>query len=203
MGFTLFASKGITMSGVMRVGDQTIGTDKLEHMFGQGFNYFTKNYLKGKGEIKAVKGGIFGEKFFLGGNKIGNGVFSYGDLGANFNGMRFWNHVLQKRDDVLGVDHNIGPYIACENNKWVQVKELDFTDYIDDSMDESINCAKFPTEKTAQRFKDRLTKMGMVCPMDTGRRDAMVVKYRQMAKWIINTDGPGKLKYTGEFKNKK
>lgn len=203
MGFTIFAKKGITMSGVMRIGDQTIGTDKLEHMFGQGFNYFTKNYLDQKGEIKAVKKGIIGEKFFLGGNKIGNGVFSYGDLGANFNGMRMWNHMLQLRDDVLGADHNIGPYIACQNDQWAQVKEIDFRNYVDDSMDEAINCSKFPTQKTADKFKARLEKMGTTCPVDQRRLDDMVVKYRQMAKWMINTDGIGKVKYTGEFKNKK
>lgn len=203
MGFSLFSKKGLTMSGVMRVGDQTIGTDKLEHMFGQGFNYFKKNYLKNKGEVSAVKKGIFGEKFLLGGNKIGNGVFSYGDLGANFNGMRMWNHMLQLRDDVLGADRNIGPYIACENDQWVQVKQIDFADYIDDSMDEAINCAKFPTQKTADKFADRLRIMGMSCPMDQRKVDDLVVKYRQMSKWIINTDGVAKVKYTGEFKNKK
>ncbi len=202
MGFKLFAKTGLTMTGVIKIGEQEIGTDKLEHMFGQGFAYFEKNYLKEKGEVKAIKRGIFGEKFLLGGNIIGNGVFSYGDLGANFNGMRLWNHMLQKRDDVLGADHNIGPYIACKDNKWEQVKEIDFKDYIDDSMDEGINCAKFPSERTAEKFKERLRLKGTACPVDQRRLDDVHAKYGAMAKWIINMDGVGKVKYFGEFKDK-
>lgn len=203
LGFTLIASKGVTMSGVIRIGDEHIGTDKFEHMFGQGFKYFKKNYLKEKGPIKAVKRGIFGEKFLLGGQKIGNGVFSYGDLGANFNGMRFWNHMLQLRDDVLGADHNIGPYISCSNNKWVKSKDLDFRNYIDDSMNESINCSKFPSDNTLKKFKNRLKIMGVTCPLDQQRLDDVYAKYGDMAKWIINPDGPGEVKYFREFKDKK
>jgi hypothetical protein len=195
-----FLSKS-TMSGVMRVGEQTIGTDKLEHMFGQGFQYFKRNYLSGKGEIKAVKNGIAKEKIYLGGSKLGNGVFSYGDLSANFNGMRMWNHMLQLHDDVLGKDHNIGPYIECVNDKWTQIKEIDFTNYIDDSMDESINCSKFPTQHTADKFEDRLRIMGLTCPVDRSRLLNMKAKYRQMSRWIINLDGPGKFKYFSEFRN--
>lgn len=202
IGFTLIAKKGITMSDVIRVGDEEIGVDKLEHMFGQGFNYFKRNYLKEKGEVAAVKKGIFGEKFILGGQKIGNGVFSYGDLSANFNGMRFWNHMLQLREDVLGADFNIGPYITCENDKWVKAKDLDFRNYLDDSMNESINCSKFPSGNTVDKFKDRLRLMGTSCPVDQKRLDDVIVKYRHMSKWIINPDGPGEVKYFREFKDK-
>lgn len=203
MGFTIFANKGITMSGVIKVGSQEIGVDKLEHMFGQGFNYFEKNYLKEKGEISAIKKGIFSEKFLLGGQKLGNGVFSYGDLSANFNGMRFWNHVLLLREDVLGNEFNIGPYIICENDKWIKQKDLDFRNYIDDSMDESINCSKFPSGRTAEKFKERLRLMGTSCPVDQQRLDDIILKYKYMAKWIINPDGTGEVKYFREFKNRK
>jgi hypothetical protein len=171
-------------------------------MFGQGFQYFKQNYLEGKGEIKAVSTGIFKEKFTLGGSKYGNGVFSYGDLSANFNGMRMWNHMLQKRDDILGADRNLGPYIECVNDQWTQVKKIDFTNYVDDSMDEAINCSKFPSQHTADKFEDRLRIMGLSCPIDQSRLQNMHAKYRQMAKWIINLDGPGKVKYFSEFKNK-
>ena len=45
MGFHFLSTKAVTMSDVMKVGDHEIGVDKLEHMFGQGFSYFKKNYL--------------------------------------------------------------------------------------------------------------------------------------------------------------
>ena len=203
MGSKVLSKKVVTMSGEIRIGDQYIGVDKLEHMWGQGYAYFINNYLKNKSDVKTVKIGAAKEKIILGGNKIGNGVLSYGDLSANFNGMRFWNHFLLKNDDVLGADNNLGPYVACINDKWIQVEEIDFKNYIDESMDESINCSKFPTEKTVGKFLYRLKKMGMTCPMDIQKRDDMIVKYRQMAKWVINEKGTGKVSYTHEFKYKK
>jgi hypothetical protein len=202
LGFTMLSSNGVTMSDIIRVGDEEVGVDKFEHMFGQGFKYFNKNYLQDKGEIDAVKQGIFREKFLLGGQKIGNGVFSYGDLSANFNGMRFWNHVLQKHNDVLGADRNLGPYVSCVNDKWVKAKEIDFRNYIDSSLNESINCSKYPSGNTLKKLKNRLKIMGVTCPMNQQKLDDVHVKYRQMAKWIINMDGPGEVKYFREFKNK-
>lgn len=202
MGLGIAKATGLTMSPVIRVGHQLIGTDKLEHMYGQGFRYFEKNYLDKKGTVAAVKKGIIGEKTFLGGNKIGNGVFSYGDLSANFNGMRFWNHMLQLRDDVLGAQHNLGPYIVCTNNQWVQVKTIDFRDYIDESMDEAINCSKFPSKKTAAKFTARLKKMNMRCPLVPEKLEALKKKYGPVAHWIINEEGTGDIRYTGEFKKR-
>lgn len=202
MGLTLIQRSGVTLSPMIRFGDEILGADKFEHFFGQGFYYFTDNYIDGKGPIKAIKKGIFKEKIILGGNKIGNGVFSFGDQSANFNGMRFWNHILQKSDDVLGTDNNLGPYIACENNKWVQVKKIDFKDYMDSSMDESINCSKFPTQKTADRFTKEVHRLGLECPIDPKKIDELVAKYGAMSKWIINKDGTGVIKYLNEFKNK-
>lgn len=202
MGLTLAKKSGLTVSPVIRFGQELVGTDKFEHMFGQGYYYFADNYLDEKGAVKATKVGVLKEKTILGGNKFGNGVFSYGDLSANFNGMRFWNHILQLREDVLGSSHNIGPYVTCENQKWVQVKKIKFEDYVDASMDEAINCSKYPAESTANRFVSEVKSIGMDCPLDPQKLEEMSAKYGPMSKWIINKDGPGAVKYFGEFKNK-
>jgi hypothetical protein len=202
LGLRFVSRSGITLAPILHIGDELIGADKFEHFFGQGFSYFTENYLNHGGMTNAIKMGIFKEKIFLGGNKLGNGVFSYGDLSANFNGMRFWNHILQNNDDVLGADHNLGPYIVCENNKWIKTKEIDFRDYIDSAMDESINCSKFPTHKTAEKFTREIQKLGMSCPLDPKKLEELSVKYGKAAKWIINREGTGVISYLGEFKNK-
>lgn len=202
LGVTFISRKGITVSPVLNFNNELIGADKFEHFFGQGFAYFTTNYLKNHGAIKAIKGGIAREKFFLGGSKIGNGIFSYGDLAANFNGMRFWNHILQKHDDILGSDHNIGPYVQCDNDQWIQVKKIDFADYIDASMDESINCSKFPSLSTVRKFKGEVKALGMTCPLEPHKLQEMIVKYGPISKWIINPVGNGVIHYFKEFKSR-
>ena len=190
------------ISALIRVGDHVIGTDKFEHMFGRGWVYFTKNYTKGKGVQSALDAGIFGEKFELGGLRVETGVFSYGDLSANFNGMRFWNHVLQNNDDVLGVEYNAGPFVACKNNQWVTAKPIDFKNYIDDAFDESINCSKFATEEGLASFTKNIEAMGDTCPMDREKLSVVTQKYGKLSKWLINQDGNGVVKLMSEFKNK-
>jgi len=174
-----------------------VGTDKFEHIFGRGFMYFKRHYLKGHSLKRVFKFGIRGEKTLFGGNKLATGVFSYADLSANFNGMRFWNHMLQLRDDVMGDNH--GPYISCVDNKFKQVKEIDFRHYIDESMDESINCSKLATKRSANKYKSRIEAMGYACPMDQATFEAMKTKYAKFAKWILNDEGIEDVSYFNEF----
>jgi len=203
MGLGFMKRSKETLAPVVKIEDSIIGIDKFEHMFGQGYFYFQDNYLQNQGTIHAVKMGALREKSILGGNKLANGVFSYGDLSANFNGMRMWNHMLQKHDDVLGVDQNLGPYITCADHKWEQVKEIDFRNYIDDSMDEATNCSKFTSQSTVKKFKNNIKERGFSgCPMDQQKLDDLIIKYGSMSKWMINEKGTGVVKYFGEFKSK-
>lgn len=203
MGLNFLKLSNISSAPILRIEDHLVGLDKFEHMFGQGYYYFKRNYLKADGEIAALKIGIFKEKTILGGNKLETGVFSYGDLSANFNGMRMWNHMLQKNDDILGLEYNLGPYIICKNNRWVNVKEIDFTNYIDDSMDEAINCSKFPSFLTAYNFTRNVKALGYICPVDQNALGQLIKKYGPFAKWIINEKGTGVINYFGEFRSKK
>lgn len=202
MGLSFMKKAKSTLASVVKINNYMVGVDKFEHMSGQGFLYFTDNYLKNKGPIIAVKKGAFREKFMLGGNKLENGVFSYGDLAANFNGMRLWNHMLQLRNDVLGESYNIGPYITCQDNHWIQTKEIDFQNYIDDSMDEAINCSKFTSKSTVKKFTKTINDLGYSCPIDQQRLDDLILKYGVMAKWMINEKGTSVVKYFSEFKSK-
>nr|BDT29947.1 TonB-dependent receptor [Bacteriovorax sp. HI3] len=213
-GFLLGRKKAATsplaLSPLIKIGDETVGVDKFEHMFGMGFTYFTKHYQKGKDIKDVLSYGIALEKTILGGNVFATGVFSYGDLSANFNGMRFWNHVLQKNDDILGSEHNLGPYVTCSASKW-QVNEknpIDFKNYIDASMDESINCSKFAGTKAVGKFKAAIKKRGFVdsnnqalCPVEPSKLQEMRQKYKPsgIEHLIINDEGLGKVSYFNEF----
>jgi len=204
------AASPLALSPVVRIGDQIVGVDKFEHMFGMGWIYFNRHYREGKTLASVMKNGIFREKTVLGGNVLATGVFSYADLSANFNGMRFWNHVLQKQDDVLGKGENLGPYVRCENRKWEvnPTKPLDFRNYMDASLDESVNCSKFARKAAVEKVRRSLVRLSFadakghaVCPVEPEKLEEMKKKYApgDVAHLILNTEGIETVKYLSEF----
>jgi hypothetical protein len=208
------ANSPLALSPLIKVGGVVIGVDKLEHMFGMGYAYFKRHHKRGMSLRRTLKIGILAEKTYLGGNMLATGVFTYADLAANFNGMRFWNHMLQKEDDVLGKTHNYGPYITCDAGKWKQDKEIDFTNYVDMSMQENVNCSKFATKKGVEKFKASLSRLhaknkgsrSFSCPSSADALEEAASKYLVPMKdgttiehWIINRDGNEKVSYFNEF----
>ena len=202
----------LALSPMIQIGDIVIGIDKLEHMFGMGNIYFNRFYKKGKTLKNVLKNGIFREKTILGGNVLATGVFSYADLAANFNGMRFWNHILQKNDDILGRHHNLGPYVKCENNQFIinHNKPIQFENYVDHSMDESVNCSKFATKSGARKYSAVMDdKNIMACDLTSPEFLELQTKYdvetqgdskkRPISHWIINDDGIEDVSYFNEF----
>ncbi len=119
------------LTSLVNVNSHLVGVDKFEHFLGSGYRYFKAHLLKKKGLDAALNIGFFAENEFIGAGA--GGVKSFADLAANFNGMRFWNHLLQKDDDILGRSYNIGPYVECQNEQWMQVKKVDWRSYIDAS----------------------------------------------------------------------
>ncbi len=190
---------GIGMGTTMNFNGIYIGSDKFEHMFGQGFHYYRRFYLSKVRRNPTLKGprgrarnkfdlrtvlliGNANERLHLGGNPIATGVYTFGDLVANIQGMRFWNHLLQKGEDILG--DNIGPYIECNNNKWEQVKEVDFKYYVDDGFDEGINCSALITRngyrgvmKSLDELKQSDPEHVYSCPIDIDKLEQVKKKY--------------------------
>jgi hypothetical protein len=199
LGNPLYRKSGIALSDLVQIGEVQIGTDKFEHLFGRGYKYFSDHYLKNKTIEKTLKYGVNQEKFILGGLFIETGVFSYADLSANFNGMRFWNHFLLKEDDILGANFNLGPYVVCENNQWKQNALIDFRNYFDLSMDESVNCSKFSVKKSVEIVNSELKKLNLSCPADVTIFSDFEQKYGSFAKYILNKNGNGKVKYKSEY----
>ncbi len=212
------AKSPLALFPLIKIGNTVIGVDKLEHMFGMGQLYFKKHYLEERPLVPVLKNGIFKEKTFLGGNMLATGVFSYADLSANFNGMRFWNHMLQKRDDVLGAQHNAGPYLFCREGRWAKNDErpIDFRTYIDPTMQESMNCSKFATAGGARKFQEGLKALqsankdrAIACPEDPALLEQAAKKYEvviaddsrgsKIGHWIINREGNTQVSYFNEF----
>lgn len=176
---------------ILNLDGHLIGTDKFEHLFGRGYLYFKRYHLKGKKLEKVLKYGRWQESWTLGAKTTG--VFSYADQAANFNGMRFWNHILQKRDDYLGQDN--GPLVECSNNKWMKVKDLNFAPFIDDSMDEGLNCSKFSTKKLVKGVLKRITQLeedgqSYHCPVRSDSIEILNEKYgSKLAPFLFNFKG--------------
>lgn len=177
----------INVNGVL------VGTDKFEHFMGSGYLYYRKNYIKGEGVRAAMEIGQSAETGLMG--AITTGVKAYGDLAANFNGMRFWNHVLQKYDDVLGKEYNVGPYVECKENKWVLTKEMNWATYVDASFDEGLNCSAFPSELMNGIVQKRIEQLEeqtgerRKCPVDPEAINAVIPKYGIFAMELINAEG--------------
>lgn len=185
-----FYSRNINdpIASAINIRGHFVGTDKFEHFAGTGFRYFKHRYLKKNSLESTMDIGTGDENGLLG--AYTTGVISYGDMVAEFNGMRFWNHVLQKNDDVLGV--NLGPYAKCEGGQWQKVKEIDFGQYVDDGWDEGINCSRFRTQRMVDKIVkktkqlEELTGHNYTCPIDPKRLENANTKYGPYAKILLN-----------------
>jgi hypothetical protein len=202
LGSPIYRKSGIALSDLVRVGDNVVGTDKFEHLFGRGFKYFSSYYLKNKSINDTINTGITQEKLIYGGLNIETGVFSYADLSANFNGMRFWNSILNKRADVLSPEHRLPTIIECRQTQWVQVNQLDFRNYFDKTMNESFNCSKFSVKESVKKYTKELELLNAKCGLDQALLNEFVLKYGSFTKYIINFNGNDKVKYFGEFSEK-
>lgn len=180
---------------VINVAGVRVGTDKFEHFSGSGFRYFELHYLMGRPLRESLHFGFRAEAGFLG--AVSTGVLSFGDLAANFGGMRFWNHLLATGPDVLGEE--VGPYVVCEEDAWKQVKKVDITVYVDTTWDESNNCSLFRTDKmlkdvlTILEFRSEQDGIEYRCPFSSTAIEAVKEKYGENAKYLINSDGHNSL----------
>jgi hypothetical protein len=179
------------LGSLIKIKNRVVGTDKFEHFAGTGFAYFKNYYLEKKSIESTLRIGEKAENGILG--KLSTGIISYGDLTAEFNGMRFWNHILGKEKDIL--DEDLGPYISCEKERWVIVKDIDFSQYVDGAWDEAINCSKFKTEsmvnKVEKKISDIAKKDGisLSCPIDKNEMSQLKFKYKEYFNRLINSEG--------------
>ncbi len=185
-------SSPLAMSAIVKFGEYRFGIDKLEHMFDRGFAYFQDHYQKKNNIEDVLSSGHYWEKAIYGGKKWGTGVVSFGDLSANLNGMRFWNDVLKKNRDLLG--RELAPFLKCEDKKWVQNSQIDFSNYVDASFDEGVNCSQYASKGTAKKIKKETAKiLGTdsygVCPFAANQLDELNKKYGYYSKFVINNKG--------------
>jgi len=146
-------SKYFSISRTVNTNGIYHGTDKFSHWMSTGARYY-RVYLralkKGKSEEdafkKAIDYGIFLDRYVLGG--ISSGVFSYGDLEANFQGLLFNKNFCR-----LESSEN---YLKKTNNEWSLQRKIDVKDYVNPNWDETFNPSLFSRlkwEKVKTNFK--------------------------------------------------
>lgn len=201
--------KGLT--SIIQVNGHLIGLDKLGHFFAEGWSYFEQVYLNGEGIREAMEWGIEKER-----GKYGyttTGIFSYADLVANFNGMRFWNRILLKDHDPLknyfeGLFDRA--YVECEYNivetivhlyrqdwnfeefkivkAWKINHHFDFRYYLDGAWDEGINCNSYASIPLEEKISRRIQEVvpGFKCPIEPVECLMARDKYGSYAKKILH-----------------
>ncbi|WP_370292483.1 hypothetical protein [Thalassolituus sp.] len=168
------------VASVIRVGDTLIGTDKLGHFFTEGFSYFDETRYLDRPVDDALLFGEWTESVYFGAQTTG--VYSYADLVANFNGLRFWNRLLVHHPDPL-TKKLPEPYIRCENDDWVLAAPFTLAGYVDPAWNESVNCSSFRT----LRLLESVLNYGQACRAEFLPWD----KYDAFAARLFNTAGPG------------
>lgn len=114
--------------------------------------------------------GIYGEAT--------TGVYSWADLTANFNGMRFWRNLTHEDPFTYAK-----PYFSCENGKVFWNKQFDLGDYLDAGWDERINQNSYYSEE----MEDAVTPYIYEIPSFHRECDLISLKY---SRWNVKVVGP-------------
>lgn len=175
------------MGGVFKAGNLIIGTDKLGHFIAQGFTYYKTCYLKDYGVEDALLYGINSEMTYFGFTTTG--IFSYGDLVANFQGMRFWNDLLGKYPDIL--NETRPPYIQKKENRWSVTFPVDMRRYFDAAWDERINRNVFSDPELNDCIGNRIRRAkGSIPYPDTENADKILgllnKRYKGYSVYLLN-----------------
>jgi hypothetical protein len=128
-----------------------VGTDKIGHFMQQGFEYFTiyeqvlrQRQSEAAAVEAAVANGIRQEATFFG--SWLTGVYSNGDLAANFSGFKFYVNLTRP----VQIGRQMLPALLIkQSGKWQFSRERKFTDpsairaFISDHLDESLNPSSY------------------------------------------------------------
>lgn len=159
-----------------------VGPDKLGHFVDQGFELYqellSEDDMK-KGFDKAMVHSNKMEDSYYG--LDASGVKSYGDMSANYSGLKFWYNLYGKDNSYLKCDKKSG--------KISMNRDFDWSEFADDTWDQGINCSTFEaspnpykhgqyrsrknlyTTEMDEGLKEYLAKVDktLQCPDDLGR----------------------------------
>lgn len=135
----------VTLSPTVKLFGTEFGSDKLEHIFQQGYKYYKiaeNERSKGAGKeqaiAKAVKWGKMTERTYFG--MLVSGVYSNADLCANYAGMKFYKGLT----NPVTIGNRMKPPILILNNGlWTidnnSVREYLLKPFLTDHLNEALN----------------------------------------------------------------
>lgn len=170
----LFETRVMGVLGIqssLNVNGHIVGADKFGHFTEQGFEYFEGAWSDGGNIQKVLERGNEQENGGYGLETTG--VKSYGDLSANFKGFQFWRNLL----------YGPSPMLECNNGKFSLKKKFLWSDYIDDSWDQGINCSEFKSglERGVNR---NLDKLEIKCPVEEDK--CLTIVKNTCANFIVD-----------------
>lgn len=144
--FVYLPSDYFTISPTVNMYGHNFGTDKIAHFFQQGYSYYRKykravaaGLSDADAEKKAVNWGRTTENTYFG--TLVGGVFSNGDLYANFAGMRFYQGLAKP----VTIGGSTRPAVAIlKNGLWIVNESPDgrrefLKPFISDHLNEALN----------------------------------------------------------------
>lgn len=174
-----------TMSSLFNVGGLLIGADKFSHFFTEGWIYYHKYSSQNYTEQEILVDGYKKEAGLWGGYTMG--IISYADLSANYLGFQFWLSLLGKSELL-----NKGPFIQCSRNKWKIIVPIDISSFLNNSLDEGINCNTFTKLKLEEIFNENIQKLeatknrNFTCPISKNKCTRISKFYKERSPWLIN-----------------
>ncbi len=210
--FLLQNGQALVQSGgtIYRLTPIIVSSDKFSHFFNRSMRLFKRLRSGHESSLEETLADNYRlEASILG--SLSTGVAAYGDLVANFQGMRFWAHLLAEdlegRPLVDPLDEGpIDPYVTCSaGGRWVQAREIDIQSYLDPSWDEGLNCSKFRSTRLLDMVVRRIEELnrGDVlgnsydCPVDPALIHETAETYGEFAPLLINSAGHQALRSAG------
>jgi hypothetical protein len=148
--FVRFPTSYFGLASTVKMFDAEFGTDKIAHLFQEGYGYFkeyNKSINKGlsvnQATVKAVKSGQKTERGIYG--TWVSGVYSNGDLAANYVGLKFYQGLTVD----LGIGDKVRPAVLkLKDGKWIfnenfEMSQMLLKPFISDHLNEALNPSVF------------------------------------------------------------
>jgi len=170
----------VSIGALVRFDDLAISSDKFTHFFAQGHDYLMV-YREKRSICAALR---WGRESELGSKGIeSTGVMSYGDLSANYAGLKFW---LTLTNPQVG-------HVACRDGKWVQRRCFDWAEHVTPAWDEGINIPCYKAGSVREKINAKIHEL-VQCnsiahdpPLDRHRLAELAKHYDPpLLPWLIN-----------------